>query len=335
MGPKTKSGSVKDLPETPESLCRALKSTAVTSTQLVMNSKALLESKVPGPSSKSDQPPLDAISKLASLVHSHTVRTALTCGPTASSPSATLKCLKELHEPILPLISEYQILTSAEYPEYFVRHVRKEITRLLDTFGPFIGEVVEIACGNTDVESRERLQYSGMMMEVCDRIQQLCKDGPIIILRNKLRDTGEMLNDALEEVAQLLDSNEVDDGWSDEPIEYTLEQKKFAESAQTKLRLLSFLYKATSKRRIPTSLTYDPKFLISLDMVYVCFETLSSAVDDLVAGISAQEDPMNLELSMIQIVGEARRLAAAIRIPFSGIVDGREIWFDTWLEKMV
>ena len=69
--------------------------------------------------------------------------------------------------------------------------------------------------------------------------------------------------------------------------------------------------------------------------MYVCFETLSVIVDDLVAGISAQEDPMNLELSMIQIVGEARRLATAIRIPLNGVVDGRETWFDTWLEKMV
>ena len=176
---KTNSDTYKDRPETPESLRRALKSTAVTSTELVKNSKSLLESKMPRGSSKSNQPPLDAISKLVGLIHSHTVRTALTCGPTASSPSATLKCLKEFHEPILPLISEYQNLASAEYPEYFVDYVRKEVTRLLDTVDQFVGEVVEIACGDTDVDSRERLQYSGMMMEICDRIQQLCKDGPI------------------------------------------------------------------------------------------------------------------------------------------------------------
>src|SRR5205814_1059196 len=206
MDPKStrnNAGPSKDRPETAESLRRALKSTAVTSAELVKNSKSLLETKVPG-TDKSNQSPLDAIPKLASLIHSQTVRTALTCGPTASSPSATLKCLKELHEPILPLISEYQNLTSAEYPEYFVNHIGKEVIKLLDTLGPFVGEAVEIACGDSEVESRERLQYSGMMMEVCDRIQQLCKDGPIVIIRNKLRDTDEMLNDALEEVVQFV-----------------------------------------------------------------------------------------------------------------------------------
>ena len=337
MNPKSSrvnAGPSKDRPETPESLRLALKSTSVTSAELVKNSRTLLKTKVHG-ENKSKEPPIEAISTLAGLIHSHTVHTALTCGPTASSPSATLKCLKELHEPILPLISEYQNLASAEYPEYFVNHVGKEVIRLLDTLGPFVREVVEIACGDSDVESRERLQYSGMMMEVCDRIQQQCKDGPIVILRNKLCDTDEMLNDALEEVLQIVDSNEVDDGWSDEPIEYTSEQKLLAERAKTKMRLLSFLYKAISKRRIPKGLTYERQHLTTLDMVYICFETLSVVVDELVAGISAQEDPMNLELSMIQIVGEARRLAAAIRIPLNGVVDGKETWFDAWVEKMV
>jgi hypothetical protein len=335
MDPNFTSGAFKDCLETPESLRLALKSAAVTSTELVKNSKSLLESKVPRTSPKSIQPPLDAISKLTGLIHSHTVRTALTCGPTASSPIATLKCIKELHEPILPLISEYQNLASSEYPEYFVDYVRKEVTRLLDTLALFVGEVVEIACGDTAVESRERLQYSGMMMEICDRIQQLCRDSPIIILQNKLRDTDDMLNDALEEVEQLLESNKVDDGWGDEPIEYTPEEIAFAKRAQTKLRLLSFLYKAISKRRIHISLAYDHKFLTALDTVYVCFETLSAVVDDLVAGISAQEDPITLELLMIQIAGEARRLATTIRVPLNGVVDSRETWFDTWMEKMV
>ena len=208
---------------------------------------------------------------------------------------------------------------------------------LLDTVDAFVGEVVEIACGDTDVESRERLQYSGMMMESCDRLQQICKDGPIAILRGKLRETEDMLRDALEEVAQVIEpiENDEEDGWNDEPTEYTVDQTMFAKRAQTKLKLLSFLYKAISKRRISATTSYDLSNRTSLDLVYAALGTLEVAVDDLVAGIAAQEDPMTLELSIVQTVGKARKLAETLRSPLTGIADGRETWFDTWLEKMI
>jgi hypothetical protein len=336
----SKSTSSKDTgskgrPKTPEATRQALKSAGIASTELVRNSKSLLQANAPVTSSDSSQPPLDAISKLASLIHSHTVRTALTCGPTASSPSATLNCIKDLHEPILPLISEYQSLSTSLYPEYFIICVQKEITSLLDTFGAFVGEVVEIACGDAEVESRERLQYSGMMMEVCDRIQRLCEDGPMPVLRKTLHETAEMLNDALEEIVQIITATEVDDGWSDEPIEYTPEQKTFARRAQSKLRYLSFLYKAISKRRMPANLTYHQAFRTKLDTIHECLSKLSVVVDDLVAGISAQEDPMDLELSVIQIVDLAQRLATTVKFPLNVISDGKEIWFDNWLKSMV
>jgi hypothetical protein len=322
-------------PKTPENVRQALKSARTASAELIQASKSLLQAGEH--SSDFTQTPLDAIAKLASLIHSHTVRTALTCGPTASSPMATLGCIKDLHEPILPMISDFQNLSPTAFPEFFIASVRRSIVSLLDTVDAFVGEVVEIACGDTDVESRERLQYSGMMMESCDRLQRICKDGPIAILRGKLRETEEMLNDALEEVAQVIDptENDEDDGWNDEPTEYTTEEKTFAKRAQTKLKLLSFLYKAISKRRLSTTTSYDSSHRPSLDLVYSTLGTLEVPVDDLVAGITAQEDPMTLELSIVQTVGEARKLAETLRSPLTGIADGRETWFDTWLEKMI
>jgi hypothetical protein len=58
-------------------------------------------------------------------------------------------------------------------------------------------------------------------------------------------------------------------------------------------------------------------------------------VDDLVSGISAQEEPMSLELSVVQIVDTGHKLARACRISLQNSTDGKETWFDTWLEKMV
>ena len=328
-------GTSSSRPEIPESIIQALKSAQTASAELIQTSKFLVKSGEN--SSKSTQLSLEAIAKLASLIHSHTVRTALTCGPTASSPTTTLGCIKDLHEPILPMISEFQSLSPSDFPLFFIASVRGSILSLLDTVNSFVGEVVEIACGDANVESRERLQYSGMMMECCDRLQRICNDGPIVILRGKLRETEDMLNDALEEVAQVIDPTEngENDGWNDEPADHTPEQKTFAKRAQTKLKLISFLYKAISKRRIAATTSYDPSHRKSLDSAHTTLGTLEVAVDDLVAGISAQEDPMTLELSIVQTVGEARKLAETLRSPLAGLADGRETWFDTWLEKMI
>jgi hypothetical protein len=335
MGPKT------DRPETPESVRRALKSAYTASAEVAQTSKALLQSTTPlTKATKSPKESLEAVAKLASLVHSHTVRTALTCGPTASSPTATLSCIKELHEPLLPLVSEFQNISKGEYPAYYVLGIRRQIEGLFDTLVSFLGEVVEIACGDATVESKERLQYSGMMLHSCDEIQEICKNGPFPPLREKLRETEEMLKDALEEVGEIiestpeeLDDEDLEDGWN-EPVEYTPDQKKFAEQVQSKLRLLTFLYKAISKRRLPASSTiYTVTLRPTLDTVHTRLATLSSTVDDLVSGITAQEEPMSLQLSLMQTQDEGRHLAHAVRVPLSGVEDGKEVWFDTWLEK--
>lgn len=326
----------KGRPETPESVRRALKSASVASTELLQNSKFLLHTtSVLVPHTKSGQSSLDAIAKLASLIHSHTVRTALTCGPTASSPTATLNCIKDLHEPILPMISEFQnFVITTDFPGFFVTIVSKEITTLLDTLHAFVGEVIDIASGDASVESRERLQYSGMVMEICDRQRKICETGPNPVLRTQLRTTEEMLNDALEELTQLTESNSIDDGWDDEPVEYTSEQKAFAGRVQTKLKLLLFLYKAISKRRVLKDCQYVTTYQTTLQSVNDNLDKLAASVDDLVSGISSQEDPMKLELSMVEVVDEAQRLAKTMRLPLNGVEDGKESWFDTWLEKI-
>jgi hypothetical protein len=205
---------------------------------------------------------------------------------------------------------------------------------LFDAIVAFLGEVVEIARGEGSVESRERLQYSGMVMELCDRLGRICKEGPIGMIYGKLKDTQEMLADALEEVEGIVEGEVVDDGWTEEPVEYTLEQKNYAERVQTKLRLLSLLYKAISKRRITPTMTYVKASRPRLDCVHECLMTLSVAADDLVSGVTGQEDLMTLELSFLQIMEESRRLATALRLPLDTEPDGRESWFDTWAEKM-
>jgi len=329
-------------PEIPEPLRQALKSAARASTELVQSSRSLLQSSSSesGKSAvPSGQPPLAAIAILAGLVHSHTVRTALTCGPTAASPSATLGCVKDLHEPILPMMAEYQSLVeSEEYPPFFVHKVRHEIIRFLDAFEPFVAEVVEIACGEASVESRKRLQYSGVMMESTKRIQRLCKTDPVQLLREKLTETQEMLCDAMTELQIILNPDGAlpqDDGWLDTDTtapEYSPAQKSLATRAEQHLRLLHLLYKATSRRRL-TNVTYSPTMRGGIDVVNDLLTTLSVDVDNLVSGISDQEDPMALELTLVQLQDAGRKLAASIRIPFNHISDDREGWFDTWLEK--
>jgi hypothetical protein len=61
---------------------------------------------------------------------------------------------------------------------------------------------------------------------------------------------------------------------------------------------------------------------------------LSSLTDDFSAGVAAEEDPMTMEITLLQIVEKANLVAATSRAPLTGPEDGREQWFDTWREKM-
>src|SRR2546423_1829007 len=178
----------------PDSTYEAIKSLQKISIELLTTSKSLLQTPTPRPSN----PPtplsasLNGIATLASLLHSHTVRTALTCGPTAFSATATLSCLKQFHEPVLPLVSELQGLWG-EYPGYFTRELSRRGSSLFEMMILFLREIVEIVGGESSVDSQERLTCSGMMLQECDRIQRICKEGPIILLLRKLDDTKEML----------------------------------------------------------------------------------------------------------------------------------------------
>jgi hypothetical protein len=317
----------------PEFLQKDLASILTTSKEILQTSKSLIQSPSKNDPSKRPSAILVDVGKLVGLINSHTVRTALTCGPTASSPATTLKCIKDLLQPILPLVSEVQSLSGGEeYPEYFTKGLRRDIGSLFDAIDSFLGEVVEISRGERSVGSAERLQYSGMVMEFCDRIQRDCKDGPMKLFQKKLLETEDMLKDALEELDNIINSSETVDEWGD-PIEYTSDQKHLAERGLTKLRLLSLLYKALSKRRF-SMLTYSNSLRSTLDVVHDHLVTLSGLVDDFASGVAGQEDPMTLELSLMQIVENGREVASAARKPLTGMEDGRETWFDTWRETM-
>jgi Grap2 and cyclin-D-interacting len=256
----------------------------------------------------------------------------------ASSSSATLSCLKQFHEPILPLVSEFQAISSRAYPEYFTKTVQQRLLSLFDTMVQFLQEIVEIVCGDSNAESQERLHCSALMIQECDRIQKLCKEGPVMLLRSKLEETEEMLKDALDELGEVIEpatsENYDDDGWNGGPGDYTPEQTQFATRTQRKLRLLSMLYKAISKRRITAKTAYVNLMAQGLDSIDGCLKKLEALVDDLVSGVSMAEEPMTLELSLVQLVDEAKMLSGAVRLPLDGVGDGQVDWFVMWSKKI-
>jgi Grap2 and cyclin-D-interacting, N-terminal len=320
----------------PEALQKDLAAILVTSKEILHSSKSLLQSSPHTVPSKTSVAILADVSTLVGLVHSHTVRTALTCGPTAFSPKTTLSCIKDLLQPILPLVAEMQSLTASDgSPEFFTKSLSRDIAGLFNAIEPFLDEVVEIAKGERSVKSEERLTYSGMVMHLCDQIQRVCQDGPMKLFQKTLAETQEMLQDAMDELAEIATSTadvENFNAWGDR-VTYTPQQKDLAARGLTKLRLLSLLYKAISKRRLSTP-TYLPPFRSTLNILQDTLVTLSSLTDDFSAGVAAEEDPMTMEITLLQIVEKANLVAATSRAPLTGPEDGREQWFDTWREKM-
>lgn len=200
---------------------------------------------------------------------------------------------------------------------------------------------MEIVGGESTVDSQERLTYSGMMMQECDRIQRICKEGPMILLTRRLDDTKEMLEDAMNELEEVVDDSTAIPFTSDED-EDTLpqnslssKQKEFAIRTQKVLKLLSLLYKAIGKRRITIKTGYENSMLVKLDGIWTRLEGLNVAVDELVAEIGlGNEDAMTLELGLIHVVDEAQRLSMAVREPLNGGSDAQVEWFDMWSKKM-
>ena len=70
-----------------------------------------------------------------------------------------------------------------------------------------------------------------------------------------------------------------------------------------------------------------------LDTIHECLGKLAALVDDLVSGISMAEEPMTLELSLVQLTDQSKNLSGAVRIPLEGGEDQVE-WFDMWSKKM-
>jgi Grap2 and cyclin-D-interacting len=338
-------------PSSSESVGQALKALRSQSTELLQTCKALLHSPPTQTTPSSSNPEtLQDIAKLATLIHSHTVRTALTCGTTASNPTVSHNCLKSLHEPILPLMAAYQVVRAEEYPTFFVKSVGHSLERVLDTMGVFVGEIVEIASGGTSVESAERLRYSGMMLECCDDLKGIVDKGVEGILKKKLNETISMLKDATEEVSEVAqqetkdeqederlvnDEDDQEEVLEDDEVEYSATEKEFAKRVQKQLHLLSLLYKAISKRRLSLTGPYDSSLRTKLESIHDLLSLLASLVDELVSGIVAQEDAMKLELLDVELLQEARKLGESVRLPLSGNGDGKEEWFDAWLQRMV
>ena len=72
-----------------------------------------------------------------------------------------------------------------------------------------------------------------------------------------------------------------------------------------------------------------------MESIHDLLSLLASLVDELVSGIVAQEEAMKLELLDVELLQEARKLGESVRLPLSGNADGKEEWFDAWLQRMV
>lgn len=233
-----------------------------------------------------------------------------------------------------------QAISQGEYPEYFTAELSRRVSGLFETMILFLREIVEIVTGESAVDSQERLTCSGMMMQECDRIQQLCKESPMVLLRKKLELTEEMLKDAMDELEEIVaptsitftPDEEDDDEW---PRDDSPEQKEFAIRTQKVLKLLSLLYKAILKRRVTINMGYTKSMLTNMDGIYVALDELNVAVDELVSEINlGDKEPMTLELQLIHVVDEAQRLSKAVREPLDGGRDTQVEWFDIWGKKM-
>jgi hypothetical protein len=234
--------------------------------------------------------PLHLAHDAASLLKAHSTKLSLLLLNPPFTPTAVTKVLRESGAQALPaLATAAQLCTKASYTEVVSTELKWRVGRLLDEFGKLLkdmprdgsGKVVAPEAGK--VANANALPQTGVVWNAADQVMALKSVGIAGLLVKKAEQWRDTLKDAIEELQEWAeeeadDEDEAEDdedegNSSDETYSTNAAQQMVddlfnsggsiprndpdrlrprVEKAVRKLKLLSLLYTAVSKRRFKT-----------------------------------------------------------------------------------
>jgi hypothetical protein len=257
--------------------------------------------------------------------------------------------------------------------------LRAQVRRLIGTWGDVLALVLRLAerrvgltgkdDGPTEGERRDVLAATGVVWEACDTLLKICQDGVVGLVVKKAEQFKSVLKDAIEELQEWgedVDDEEdedkaegsdgEDDGFADEDEIFGAANKLgkgdkeltvLLDTSVKKLKKISMLYQALSKRRLktfPKSSTpvettngesaeapADP--MSKLDQLMVLLKTIPETVDDLASAFYDLDEEEAKE-TLDKVCGEAKSAIALVLQNWTGTDDEFTAWSGKWIEAL-
>jgi hypothetical protein len=340
----------------------------------------------PAPISSSTPEPnaLDVVKTCTTLLKSHTTTLSLLLLTPPLTPSALIKKIGDVSSGVLSNLVAAASTTPTTGQKDDLGGVmrvelRAQVRRLIGTWGDVLALVLQLAerrvgstgkdDGPTEGERQDVLAATGVVWEACDTLLKICQDGVVGLVVKKAEQFKSVLKDAIEELQEWGEdieedededkaegSDGEDDGFADEDEIFGAANKLgkgdkeltvLLDTSVKKLKKISMLYQALSKRRLktfPKSSTpvettngesaeppADP--MPKLDQLMVLLKTIPETVDDLASAFYDLDEEEAKE-TLDKVCGEAKSAIALVKQNWTGTDDEFTAWSGKWIEAL-
>ncbi|VEU20005.1 DEKNAAC100296 [Brettanomyces naardenensis] len=313
--------------------------------------------------------PLEELIKLTSLVHARATKLGIVFKPPIIEENYHA-CYVELNEGVRNLIllvslSKQLTVEEQKYSKLLVRDLLRSIKVLLTSYSGLLGELEQtlgVGGDNTSDESY-RLVSVGKIWEACGGIQDNVHQGSSGLLKRRLKQTNQLIADALNEYEDWLANpvvenfdegfGEVEDDEDDEEQDTEAEGKSPSETPGlesdaevevdsdlvalgkqwgSKIKMVRLLVSSLDKS-IPSS-KYTISFSKSIDLLDARMPKLSEAVDDVVASVIYDQDLDGAKEAGKTLIDGAMEVASLVK-KMNMHSQTRIRWIDTWTKKFI
>lgn len=250
-----------------------------------------------------------------------------------------------------------------------VRSVLREMDVCYDEVRKITNEELEAqgkkAAKAAKGEGRDSLVSTGLVWEACDKIIELENQGIGGLAVKRAEEWRDMIKDAIEELKEWEEGDgdeeededdDDDEAGSDDDQNENKDKDDFEDmfsaanalpknrpdlkerlaTADDKLKKISMLYAALSKRRLKTftpAISSFQKNTIALDALLAALKELPETVDDLASAFYDLETE-EVDQAMSKTIDLARKAAESVKLNWEGKEDEYTAWATKWLDVM-
>lgn len=280
--------------------------------------------------------PSDELVKLAQLLTAHATKVGIAFRPPVSI-DAGYEQLVEASQKMLLVVS---IVSQFDAERWSVLYQKEVISRVKVVIGAYIGlmdELESLDFKDKTQETEGRLISVGKVWESCKSVEELVKLGSVGLLKDQLKLSIGIVQDAHEELLEwikepfveaeiVFGKDEFDEDREDEEVSpYT---KQFADKWNNKVKMLKLLLNSLSKS-LPESIDG-----VKIDEFNHEQKTLGASIDDLVCDIFLNLEKEALDENAVKLTKQSELLIKLVR-SLNKDDDKKTQWLDLWLHKFV